>query len=63
MRWLFAHQGGWDEFVVFIVPAVLAVLGLRWAERRARRRAEQAGRPFPAEPDEPHRLREDEGRI
>ena len=37
--WLFAHQGGWDEVIMFVVPAGLAIFGLRWAERRARRRA------------------------
>lgn len=39
MNWLLAHQGGWDEFLMFAVPAVLAVLGLRWAEKRSRARA------------------------
>ncbi len=34
----FAHQGGWDELLIFAVPALLAVYALRWAERRARRR-------------------------
>ena len=42
MRTVLAHQGGWDEFLYFAVPAVLAILGLRWVERRAaRRRAEE----------------------
>lgn len=39
MGWL-AHQGGWDEVLMFAVPAALAIFGLRWAERRARQRAE-----------------------
>jgi hypothetical protein len=39
---LLAHQGGWDEFVYFLIPAVLAIFAVRWAERRARRRAEDA---------------------
>ena len=39
---LLAHQGGWDELLYFGVPAVLAILAVRWAERRARRRAEEA---------------------
>jgi hypothetical protein len=34
-----AHLGGIDEIGIFVVPAVLAVLALRWAERRAERRA------------------------
>jgi hypothetical protein len=33
------HLGGIDEIGIFVVPALLAVLALRWAERRARRRA------------------------
>ncbi len=37
---LYAHQGGWDELLLFGVPALLAIFGLRWAERRARRRTE-----------------------
>jgi hypothetical protein len=37
----FAHQGGWDEILMFVIPAGLAIFGLRWAERRARRRAEE----------------------
>ncbi len=42
---LLAHQGGWDEAALFVVPAVLALLVIRWAERRARRRGTD---------DEPH---------
>lgn len=38
---MFAHYWGIDEVGVFVLPAVLAVLALRWAEKRARRRAEQ----------------------
>ena len=39
MNVIFAHYGGIDEIGVFVVPAVLAILALRWAERRARRAA------------------------
>lgn len=35
-----AHYWGIDEIGVFVVPAVLALLALRWAERRARERFE-----------------------
>ena len=35
----FAHYWGIDEVGVFVVPAVLAVLALRWAERKAKRAA------------------------
>lgn len=41
--WLLAHQGGWDELLMFGVPIVLAVIGVRWAERRAK--ARRADRP------------------
>ena len=39
MDLLLAHQGGWDEILMFAVPALAAIYGLRWAERRARERA------------------------
>lgn len=32
-----AHQG-WDELLLFGVPVVLAILAVRWAERRSKRR-------------------------
>jgi hypothetical protein len=35
---LLAHQGGWDEFAYFIVPVVVVLLAIRWAERRHRRK-------------------------
>lgn len=38
---LYAHQGGWDEILMFGVPALAAIVGLRWAERRARRQAQE----------------------
>ncbi len=37
---LLLHQGGWDEVLMFIVPALLGWWALRWAERRARSRTE-----------------------
>ena len=37
---IFAHLGGIDEIGIFVVPAVLAIMALRWTERRARERAE-----------------------
>ena len=42
-----AHQGGWDELLYIIVPVALIVLGVRWAEARARRRAEEEEREEP----------------
>ncbi len=38
MTALLAHQGGWDEVLLFLIPAVGALLVIRWAERRARNR-------------------------
>jgi hypothetical protein len=35
----FAHYWGIDEVGVFVLPVVLAIVALRWAERRARRAA------------------------
>jgi hypothetical protein len=35
-----AHYGGIDEIGIFVIPAVLAILALRWTERKARQRAE-----------------------
>lgn len=37
---ILAHYGGIDEIGVFVVPVVLALFALRWAERKARKRAE-----------------------
>lgn len=42
-RSLLAHQWGWDEILYFIVPAVGAVLWIRWAEKRARSRRQTPG--------------------
>lgn len=39
MNFYFAHYWGIDEVGVFVIPAVLAVLALRWAEKRAKKRA------------------------
>jgi hypothetical protein len=35
-----AHYWGIDEVGVFVIPAVLAIVLLRWAEKRARARRE-----------------------
>ena len=40
---ILAHQGGWDEVLLFAVPAIGAVLLVRWAEKRARRKREEDG--------------------
>ena len=39
MNVIFAHYGGIDEIGIFVLPAVLAILALRWAERKAKRAA------------------------
>jgi hypothetical protein len=36
LRWILAHQGGWDELIMFGIPIVLAIVGVRWADRRAK---------------------------
>lgn len=41
MMFVLAHYWGIDEVGVFVVPAVLAILALRWAEKRARSRANE----------------------
>ena len=32
---VFAHQFGWDEILLFLVPVVLALLAVRWFEKRS----------------------------
>ena len=41
MRTLLAHQGSWDEIALFGIPIVFAVLAVRWADRRSKKREEQ----------------------
>jgi hypothetical protein len=41
--WILAHQGGWDELLLFGAPIVLAIVAVRWAERRGRQRRAVAG--------------------
>ncbi len=38
---IFAHYWGIDEVGIFVIPALAAIFSLRWAERRARRKAEE----------------------
>ena len=41
MEWIIAHQGNWDEILMFAIPIVIAVGAVKWAEKRgARKRAE-----------------------
>jgi len=47
---VFAHQFGWDEILLFAVPIVLALIGVRYAESRAAKRqaAQQAADDQPS---------------
>ncbi|HSF86418.1 MAG TPA: hypothetical protein VLG28_12290 [Acidimicrobiia bacterium] len=46
-RWTLAHQGGWDELLMFGLPIVLAVLAVRWAEKRGKAKRVAADRATP----------------
>ncbi len=35
MQLILGHQGGWDEFLYFVVPILIALGAIRWASRRA----------------------------
>ncbi|MFQ5523715.1 MAG: hypothetical protein ACE5F5_09070 [Acidimicrobiia bacterium] len=39
-----AHFGGIDEIGLFLIPAVMAVFALRWAEKRAKHRSRDSER-------------------
>lgn len=50
MMFTLAHYWGIDEVGVFIVPVVLAIVLLRWVEKRARRRTQdESGEPEESE--------------
>jgi hypothetical protein len=49
---LIAHYGGIDEIGVFVIPVLLALWALRWADRRARR-AEAESEKDETNPDGP----------
>lgn len=38
---ILAHQYGWDEIILFAVPIVLALIGVRWAEKRAKQKKDE----------------------
>lgn len=43
-----AHQGGWDEILMLVVPAALVLGAIAWAERRRKGRRTSEGREDPA---------------
>ncbi len=47
MDWFLAHQGGWDEALMFIVPIVIALAAVKLAEIRG---AEKGAEPEDSEP-------------
>ncbi|NND02742.1 MAG: hypothetical protein HKN91_08145 [Acidimicrobiia bacterium] len=41
MEYVLAHQGGWDEFLMFALPIAIAIGAVKFAERRgAKKRSE-----------------------
>lgn len=40
MSWFFAHQGGGDETLMFLIPIVLAFFVIRGLEKRGKRTRE-----------------------
>jgi hypothetical protein len=49
---VFAHYWGIDEVGVFVIPAILAIVALRWAERKARKAAADKSEGEVAETEE-----------
>jgi hypothetical protein len=43
MRWIIAHQGYWDEVLIFVAPIGLALAAVGWANRRGARKRTQSG--------------------
>ncbi|MDJ0953226.1 MAG: hypothetical protein QNJ81_06065 [Acidimicrobiia bacterium] len=41
MTWLLAHQGGWDEILLFVGPIVVAFLVIRSLERRGKKQQDE----------------------
>ena len=42
MEWVVAHQGGWDEFLMFAVPILIALGAVKYAERRGERKRDDS---------------------
>lgn len=51
MMFFFGHYWGIDEIGVFVIPTVLAVVALRWAETRAQKRVAEDDEREPADVD------------
>jgi hypothetical protein len=45
VRWTIAHQGSWDEILIFGVPVLLALGVVRWANRRAASQRDESDNP------------------
>lgn len=42
MDWIIAHQGSWDEALMFVIPIAIAIGVIKYTEKRgARKRAER----------------------
>lgn len=40
MEWILAHEGNWDEALMFVVPIAIAIGVIKYTEKRgARKRA------------------------
>jgi hypothetical protein len=48
-----AHQGGWDEMLMVLVPILVIVALLRLAKRRVDRRGDEAAGPTPSAQERP----------
>lgn len=44
MMLIFGHYFGIDEYGIFVIPVVLAIVLLRWAEKKAKAKREEAER-------------------
>lgn len=38
---IFSHLGGIDEVGIYVIPILLAIASLRWADKRARKAVEE----------------------
>jgi cytochrome c-type biogenesis protein CcmH/NrfF len=44
-----AHQYGWDEALLFVLPIVVVLVGVRWIERRNREQTSDTMDSAPAD--------------